>query len=82
MPGSCLCTSEHRVAEDASYTTHNKFKRRTYMFSAGFEPATQVIKRLHTYVLDSTTTGIGFIVCKCVFLCILERNYQKQVKAF
>jgi len=38
------------------------------MYSAGFEPATQAIKRPHTYVLDSTTTGIGFIVCKHVLM--------------
>ena len=45
------------------------------MFSAGFEPATQAIKKPHTYVLDSTTTGIGFIVCKHVF--VMESRAMK-----
>jgi hypothetical protein len=29
------------------------------MIAAGFEPASPAIKRLYTYALDSTVTGIG-----------------------
>jgi hypothetical protein len=41
-----LWTSEQLVAETATYTTHNKHKRKTSMPSAGFEPAIPAIKRL------------------------------------
>ena len=47
------------VPEAATYTTHNKLKRRTSIPSAGFEPASPAIRRLQNYALDRTTTGIG-----------------------
>jgi hypothetical protein len=48
------------VAEAATYTTHNKHKRRTTsMPSVGFEPRIPVVERLQTYALDRTATGIG-----------------------
>jgi hypothetical protein len=50
--------SDQPVAEAATYTTHNKYKSRTFMPSAGFEPA---IERPQMYVLDSMTTGIGHL---------------------
>jgi hypothetical protein len=34
-----LLTSDQLVAEVATYTTHNKHKRKISMISAGFEPA-------------------------------------------
>jgi hypothetical protein len=34
------------------HTTHHKHKRRTFMPSAGFEPAITTIERPQTYVLD------------------------------
>jgi len=52
-----LWTSDQLVAEAATNTnTHN---RRKSIPSAEFEPAILGIKRLHTYALDSTATGIG-----------------------
>ena len=53
-----LCTSDQHVAEAATYTTHSKHKRRTSMPSVGFEPAIPAIKRLQTYALERTATGI------------------------
>jgi hypothetical protein len=44
------------VAEDDTYTAHNKHKRRTSMPSAGFETAIPAIK---TYALGCEVTGIG-----------------------
>jgi len=37
--------SDQPVAETTTYTTDNKHKRRTFMHSAGFEPAIPAIKR-------------------------------------
>jgi hypothetical protein len=51
--------SDQLVARAATYTTHNKSKRRTFMPSAGFEPAIPAFKRPQTYALDFTATGIG-----------------------
>jgi hypothetical protein len=42
-----------------SYTTRNKHKRQTSIPSVGFEPTIPGIKRLQTYTLDCTATGIG-----------------------
>ena len=50
-------TSDQLVAEDATYTTHNKHKRRTFMPSAGFEPAIPALERPQMYGLDRTATG-------------------------
>ena len=47
------------VAEATTYTTQNKHKRGTWMSSARFEPAIPTIKRVQTYALDGTVTGIG-----------------------
>jgi len=41
-----LWTNDQLVAETATFTTHNKHKRRTSMPSAVFEPAIPAIKRL------------------------------------
>jgi len=51
--------SDQPSAERASQTTHNKHKTQTFMLSAGFETAIIRIKRLYTYALDRTATGIG-----------------------
>jgi hypothetical protein len=48
--------SDQLVAEAGTYTTH---KRRTTMYSAGFEPAIPAMQHLQVYVLDRTSTGIG-----------------------
>jgi len=50
------------VAGAATYTAHYRHKRRNSMLSAGFEPATPAVKRLKTYYLDGTATGIGVIL--------------------
>ena len=44
-PVGLLRTSDQIVAEAATYTTHNRHKRRTYMPSAGFEAAIPAINR-------------------------------------
>jgi len=48
-PEGLLSAIDHHVAEAATYTTHNKHKRRLSMPSAGFEPAIPSTKRLHTH---------------------------------
>jgi hypothetical protein len=53
-----LCTRDQLVAETATYTTHNKHKRRKSIPSAGFETAVPEIKWLQTYALDRTATEI------------------------
>ena len=58
-PVGLLCTSCQPVAEAASYGTRNKYKRRTFMSSAGIEPAIPATKRLQPHSLDRTATGIG-----------------------
>jgi hypothetical protein len=55
-----LFTSDQPVAEDTTYTTHNKDKRQTHMPSAGFKSATLGIKRLKAYALDRMVSLIGF----------------------
>jgi hypothetical protein len=56
MPVQPLWTSDQLVAETATYTTHNKHKKRASMPSARFEPAIPAIQRLQTYALDRTAT--------------------------
>jgi hypothetical protein len=51
-----LWMSDQIVAEAATYTTHNKYKRQTSMPSAGFEHAIPAIK---THALDRAATEIG-----------------------
>ena len=43
-----LCTNDQPVAEAATYTKHNKYKRRNFNPSAGFEPMNQAIKQVQT----------------------------------
>jgi hypothetical protein len=45
--------SDQLVAEAATYTTHNKHKRRTSMPSASFEPAIPSIERPETHALET-----------------------------
>jgi hypothetical protein len=47
-PLGLLCTSDQPVTEAATYTTHNKHKRRTSLPSAGFEPAIPASERSQT----------------------------------
>jgi hypothetical protein len=54
--------NDQLVAEDATYTTHNKHKRRTSMPSTGFEPAIPAIQWPQTYALERTATGVGCII--------------------
>jgi hypothetical protein len=54
-----LWTSDPLVTVAATYTTHNKHKRRTPMPSAGFEPAIPEIEPLQTYALVRTDSGTG-----------------------
>jgi hypothetical protein len=51
--------SDQLVAEAATYTTHNKHKRRTFVPSVGFEHAIPANERSQTYALDGTATGTG-----------------------
>jgi hypothetical protein len=53
-----LWTIDQLVAEAATYTTHNKYKRQTFMPSAVFETAIPAIERPQTYALDRAATGI------------------------
>jgi hypothetical protein len=59
-----LRTSDQLVAEAATYTTHNKHKRRTSMLSAGFDPAIPAIKppqswdRLIVLIVDCVITAV------------------------
>ena len=53
--------SDQLFPKAATYTTHNKFKRRISMHSAGFEPAITAIRRLQSDASDRTATGIGGI---------------------
>jgi hypothetical protein len=58
-PVVLLCTSDHLVAEAATYATTTKKKHtRISMPSVGFEFATSVIERPQTYALDRTAAGI------------------------
>jgi len=50
--------SDQLVAQTATYTTHNKQKRRTLMPSEGFERAIPEFNRLQIYVLDPRVNGI------------------------
>ena len=57
-----LWTSDQPVADATTYTTYNKHKRRTSMFSAGFRPEMPAIDRRQTYDLDSTGMGLIIII--------------------
>ena len=54
-----LWTSDQLVVKAATGATHTVHKGRTSMPSSGFEPAISEIKRLQTYAVDRTVTGIG-----------------------
>jgi hypothetical protein len=58
-PLELLCTSSQPFAEAANYATRNKHKGKTFIPSAGFEPAITATKRLQTYALDGTATTVG-----------------------
>jgi len=58
-PVVLLWRSDEHVAVAATYTTHNKHKRRTPMPSAGLESAIPAIERPQIYALDRMATGIG-----------------------
>jgi len=58
-PLGLLSTSDQPVTEAATYTAHNKHKRRTSLPSAGFETANPASERPQTYALDCTATEIG-----------------------
>jgi len=58
-----LWASDQLVAEAAICTTHNKYKRRTSMPSAGFEPAIPAIKRQQIPAFDGTAVGISWLLC-------------------
>jgi len=63
--------SSELVAEPATYTTHNKHKRRTCIQSGGFEPSTSSIKRLQYLALDRTVTEIGSLRT-CLQICLVR----------
>jgi hypothetical protein len=52
--------SDQLVAEDTSYTTHNKHKWRKTTPSTEFEHAFPAIKHLQTHILDLMAIGVGF----------------------
>jgi len=54
-----LCVSDQPVAEAATCATHNKHNRRTFIFSAEFEPTIPAIKRTQNYALDCTAARMG-----------------------
>jgi hypothetical protein len=49
-----LSTSDQLVVEAATYTTHNKDKRRTPVPSSGLEPTIPAVERPQTYTLDGS----------------------------
>jgi hypothetical protein len=54
-------TSDQQVAEAAICTkSYNKYKRRTFMPSVGFETSIPASKQLQAYVFDRPASGIGF----------------------
>jgi len=59
----------HKFA--ATYTTHNKHKRRTCMPSDGFVPSISSIKRVQYQALDCTIIEIGSL-STCMEICLVE----------
>jgi hypothetical protein len=51
--------SDHCIAEAATYTRHDKHKRRTFMLTEGLENAIPPIEQLQTYASDCTATAIS-----------------------
>jgi hypothetical protein len=58
QPVGRLCTSDQLVVEAATYTTHNKHKRRMCVTFEGVEPAIPAFERRQTYTLNCTASGI------------------------
>jgi len=54
-----LWTSYQPIAEAATYTTHNKNKSWTSMFSVWFKPEIPATKQLETYALGSMASWIS-----------------------
>jgi hypothetical protein len=63
------------VAEDASYTTQQTQEELSRP-QRDFEPVIPAIKRLQTYTIDSTATGIGLDD----FITILSLNADNPQK--
>jgi hypothetical protein len=61
-PVGLLWTSDQLDAEAATYTTHNRHKRRTSMTPEEFEPTIPANERPQTHTLDCTTTGICIVI--------------------
>ena len=59
-PISLLWMSDQLVAEDASYTTHNKHEWRKTIPSVEFEHTFPAIKHPQTHILDLMATGVDF----------------------
>ena len=64
--------SSELVAEAATYTTHDKHKRRTIVPLGGFEPSISSIKRLQYQTLDRTVTETGSLNT-CLEICLVGR---------
>jgi hypothetical protein len=73
-PIELLCTSDRPISEAATYTTHNKQKRR--MPSAGFETTVPTVSRLQTFTLDCTATGISFSLLRTLIQLIGAINCE------
>jgi len=58
-PLGLLWTSDQPVTEAATYTAHNKQKRRISLSSAGFESSILASEQPQNYALDRTATAIG-----------------------
>ena len=69
------CTSDQRVAEAATYKTHNRHNRRIAMPSAGLEPATPAIKRPRTYRL----TGSAYVLLTEYYYCSNQEGWDGRV---
>jgi len=50
--------SDQLVAEAATYTTHNRHKRQTFVPSVGFKSTIPATEQLQIHALGATTTGI------------------------
>ena len=68
-PVGLACICDQPVAEAATYTSHNKHKRRKSMSSEGFESAVPAIKRSQTYSLDRSSTGLQWLTVIHLFMC-------------
>jgi hypothetical protein len=78
-PVGHIWTSDQRVAKAATYTTHNKHKRRKSLPSAGLEPAIPPNERLQTYALDSTANGIDLSEFTAKHLDIISLSFEVAI---